>query len=79
MIETIAPELDQMVIRNPKVRTPPLFCLDRDAIVVLTMSMTSCGANRAIIVTTSSISDCKGKKLAMPMTKSRAGNRAKKK
>ena len=27
-IETMAPELDQMVTRNPNVRMPPLFCFE---------------------------------------------------
>jgi hypothetical protein len=79
MIETIAPELDQMVTKNPNVRIPPLFCFDSDAIAVVMISITDCGATRDSIRTTSPISVCSGKKLATAITNSSAGNNAKKK
>jgi hypothetical protein len=53
MIDTIAPELDQIVRKNPNVRMPPLFSVDNDVIAVVMISMTACGAKRDSIVTTS--------------------------
>jgi hypothetical protein len=79
MIDTIAPELDQMVTRKPKVRIPPLFCCDRAVIASWTICTTLRGANLAMLVTTVSIIPWRGKKLAMAMTKRSAGNSAKKK
>ena len=79
MMDTIAPELLQMVTKNAKVRMPPLFCLESPTIASVRILTTSAGAIRPIITTTLSIKPCSGKKLATAMTKRRAGNRAKKK
>ena len=79
IIDTIAPELLQMVTKNAKVRMPPLFCLDSPSIESVRILTTSEGAIRPIISTTLSISPWSGKKLATAMTKRSAGNRAKKK
>ena len=51
MIDTIAPELDQIVTRKAKVRMPPLFRFDISRIWSVMMSMTAFGANRLIIAT----------------------------
>src|SRR4051794_37699807 len=53
MIDTIAPELDQIVTRKPNVRIPPLFCFDSDVIAPVTISIAACGAIRDSIATTS--------------------------
>ena len=80
MIDTIAPELLQIVTRKAKVRMPPLFCLDSSCIASREDRRRRLPARSgAIIATTSSISPASGKKLATAMTKRSAGNRAKKK
>ena len=80
MIETIAPELDQMVTKNAKVRMPPLFCVGRARRIASVMIvMTSAGAKRDSIATVSSIRPCSGKKLATAIANSSAGKSAKKK
>src|SRR5258708_18377164 len=79
MIDTIAPELLQTATKNANVRMPPLFCLESDTIESVRIFTTSLGAICEIIVTRLSIGPCRGKKLATAMTKSSAGNSAKKK
>ena len=74
MIETIAPELDQMVTRKANVRMPPLFACDSlsasDRVMIFS---TSVGANRPSIAHVRRSGSASGKKLATAISEEERG------